>query len=357
MVRLDQLLTELPQYLPGLAILLLLAATLKILGVLAARRKRLADYKRSILPQFLMVAVAAGGVLLIVLTLPLRDATRGQVLGLLGVVFTGIIALSSTTFVTNALAGLMLRLIRNYKSGDFIQVGDNFGRVTERGLFHTEIQTEERNLTTFPNLYLVNNPMTVLRSSGTIISATLSLGYDVPHQDIEQYLLDAAQQSGLQEPFVQLVDLGDFSITYKISGFLAETKQLLAARSNLRRWVLDVMHRAGVEIVSPNFMNQRVLPKDAPIIPDQTVTAPKPGDKPFQPPESVIFDKAETAEEMDQWRNKLAALTDKRNALGKKKDDHSLQARAKLDTAIGQIKRKIEKFDQLLRTDDEIKKA
>lgn len=357
MVRLDQLLTELPQYLPGLAILLLLAATLKILGLLAARRKRLADYKRTLLPQFLMVAVAAGGVLLIVLTLPLRDATRGQVLGLLGVVFTGIIALSSTTFVTNALAGLMLRLIRNYKSGDFIKVGDNFGRVTERGLFHTEIQTEERNLTTFPNLYLVNNPMTVLRSSGTIISATLSLGYDVPHQDIEQYLLDAAQQSGLQEPFVQLVDLGDFSITYKISGFLAETKQLLAARSNLRRWVLDVMHHAGVEIVSPNFMNQRVLPKDAPIIPDQTVTAPKPGDKPFQPPENIIFDKAETAEEMDQWRIKLAALTDKRNAVGKKKDDNSLQALAKLDAAIGQIKRKIEKFDQLLRADDEIKKA
>jgi hypothetical protein len=93
MVRLDQLLTELLPYLPGLAILLLLAATLKILGVLAARRKRLADYKRTILPQFLMVAVAAGGVLLIVLAWPLRDATRGQVLGLLGVVFTGIIAL------------------------------------------------------------------------------------------------------------------------------------------------------------------------------------------------------------------------------------------------------------------------
>ena len=52
-------------------------------------------------------------------------------------------------------------------TGDFISAGDQFGRVTERGLFHTEIQTETRDLTTVPNLFLVTHPVTTVRSSGT----------------------------------------------------------------------------------------------------------------------------------------------------------------------------------------------
>jgi len=37
-------------------------------------------------------------------------------------------------------------------------VGDYFGRVTERGLFHVEIQTEDRDLATLPNMFLVSQP-------------------------------------------------------------------------------------------------------------------------------------------------------------------------------------------------------
>ena len=44
-----------------------------------------------------------------------------------------------------------------------------FGRVTERGLFHTEIQTEDRDLVTLPNLYLVTNPVKVVRTFLTVL--------------------------------------------------------------------------------------------------------------------------------------------------------------------------------------------
>ena len=63
--------------------------------------------------------------------------------------------------------------MRNFRPGDFVRVGERLGRVTERGLFHTEIQTEDRDLTTLPNLYLVTNPVTVVRASGTIVSTTV----------------------------------------------------------------------------------------------------------------------------------------------------------------------------------------
>jgi hypothetical protein len=43
----------------------------------------------------------------------------------------------------------MLRWIRNFKAGDFIEVKGFFRRTTERGMFHTEIQNEERDLINF----------------------------------------------------------------------------------------------------------------------------------------------------------------------------------------------------------------
>lgn len=62
-------------------------------------------------------------------------------------------------------------------------------------------------------------------------SASLTLGYDIAHQRIEDLLQKAARHTGLTEAFVHITELGDFSVGYKISGFLTETKQLLSARS------------------------------------------------------------------------------------------------------------------------------
>ncbi len=96
--------------------------------------------------------------------------------------------LYSTTLASNAMAGLMLRIVRSFKPGDYIRVGDFLGRVTERGLFHTEIQNERSDLVTLPNLYVTSNAVTVIRPSGTFVSATLSLGYDIHHDEIEKTL-------------------------------------------------------------------------------------------------------------------------------------------------------------------------
>jgi small conductance mechanosensitive channel len=347
---------QLYRYLPAVCVLIAVLVLIKSMSHIAARRRLSADYKRTLVPQLLIVVTAVIGVLVMLLVLPIVPETRGHVLGLFGVVFTGIIALSSTTFVTNALAGFMLRLIRNYKAGDFIRVNDMFGRITERGLFHTEIQTAERDLTTFPNLYLITNPLTVVRSTGTVVSATLSLGYDVPYHQVEPLLITAAEQTGLEEAFSQVMKLGDFSVTYKISGFLNEPKHILAMRSKLKRAVLDGLHGEGIEIVSPNFMNQRVLDNNVAMIPPTLVTPVGPDVGTAQLPDDRIFDKAEIAQEKDQWRKKLDDLTRKRNALVKDKSKDHVEAVKKIEAAIEKIEKRIEQVDAMLNTDEENQK-
>jgi small conductance mechanosensitive channel len=329
---LAELYTHLANYLP-----VLVAAAVVTLVLWLARRLLLGHQLQlgaeARLPrQLLMFGLTALGLLLLVLLFPMSETTRGQVLSLIGVVLTAVIALSSTTFVANAMAGLMLRMIKTFRPGDFIRIGEQLGRVSERGLFHTEIQTEDRDLTTFPNLYLVTNPITVVHGSGTIISATLSLGYDIPRTRIEELLKQAALAAELQEPFVQVRGLDDFAVSYRVAGFLPEVKQLLTSKSNLHKKVLDVLHGAGIEIVSPSFMNQRQLSETTRIIP---ATAPAQAEAAAEAaPEEMIFDKAEEAAELEALRDEHARLTQQLKALAEEKKAAADDQQAAIDAKI-----------------------
>ncbi|GAA5315182.1 MAG: mechanosensitive ion channel [Candidatus Pelagadaptatus aseana] len=234
----------------------------------------------------------------IILTLPLESDTRGQLLTLLGLLLTAIITLSSPTIAANAMAGFMLRSQKSFTPGDFIQVGDHFGRVTEQDLFHTEIQTIDRDLLTLPNLYLSSNPFKVVHASGTIISAEVSLGYDVDNHLVEGLLIQAAAETELADPFVQIVELGDFSVVYRVSGFLENVKQMLSVRSQLRRNMMDCLHNQNIEIASPSIMNQR--PLTAPIIPERSFVLAGDSDN---NPEARVFDKAEQAQQIIELEN------------------------------------------------------
>lgn len=261
---------------------------------------------RSVSPmirQIVLFSIAMIGVIAAILALPMPDHLRSEISTLMGYVISGVVALSSATFIGNMLAGVLLRTINNFQSGDFIHVEDYFGRVSERGLFHTEIQTIDRNLTTLPNLFLATNPVRVTRSSGTFIFTEVSLGYDVSRVKIEKCLIDAAIAAGLKDPFVLITALGDFSVVFKIHGLLDDVKRILTATSRLNAMVLDKLHEAGIEIVSPNFMNQRQV-GDAMFIPkkerkkdvEQAQNAN---------PEALIFDKAEKAEDLEVYGKKL----------------------------------------------------
>lgn len=308
MRTLEQLLESIPEFLPLIIVTFLVLISLRLIQWLWLGRKFNAFSDHKIVPQSLMLVSGFVGFVMIVLALPISDVLRGQILSLLGLVLTGVMALSSTTFVANAFAGTMLRLTRSFRVGDYIRVNEMGGRVSERGIFHTEIQTEDRDLTTFPNLYLITNPVTVVRVSGTIISAKISLGYDLDHSRIETLLAQAASNIHLKDPYVHVLELGDYSITYKVCGYLEDVKVLLTTRSRLKKSILDTLHKANVEIVSPSFMNQRPLKANERFIPQNAKRS-----KPTKPvgndftAENIVFDKAETAQAEAQQEEDAAA--------------------------------------------------
>ena len=246
-------------------------------------------------------------IIIFVIALPIKDNIKNQIISLIGIVLSASIALSSATFLGNIMAGIWLRSVRNFKTGDFIEVKDMFGRVSGRGLLHTELQSIDRDLITLPNLFLATNPVTVMHSDGTIISTQLSLGYDVDHSIIEPILIKAAEAAALDKPFVYIDSLGDYSIVYKVHGLAKDLKTTLSSRSALNKCVLDALHKAGVEIVSPTFMNQRRVNEQTFIPKERNNRIKKETDK----PEDVIFDKADKAGKLDEMKKQHEELIER----------------------------------------------
>lgn len=297
--------------------------------------------------QLIMLLLMLISVVALVIALPLNDTTESQVLSLIGLVLSGLLAFSSTNIVSNLVAGAMMRFTQPFKTGDYIRVADMAGKVTERGLFDCEIQTENRELIAIPNNLMINHPITSVRSSGTIISVSLSLGYDVHHSRIETLLKEAANQIGLQDPFVHVTELGNFAVTYKISGLLLEVKNLLTMRSKLHCQILDCLHDNNIEIMSPSFMNQRKLPDE------QLVLAKSPLKPAHQQradeqtvAEDIVFDKAEEAQQAEQQEHALA--------------EQLVALKVQIDQAEGKTKAQLEaRFKQLeisLKQHSEIRK-
>lgn len=289
--------------------------------------------------QLILLGATLLGVLVILVATPIDPGTRNQVIGLFGLLISGLLAFSSTNVLSNLMAGVLMRLTKPFRLGDFVRVGEHFGRVSERGLFDTEIQTQNRDLISLPNTYLVSNPVTTIRSSGTIVSTELSLGFDVHHAQIEPLLLEAASTSGLQDAFVHVLEIGNFAVTYRIAGFLEDTKHLLTVRSDLCRAVLDALHGGDIEILSPTYMVQRPLAEAARVIPQPASAASvEPSVNAPEAPEALLFDKAEQAEQLSIERKALrSAIEDMQETLKTAASEERAEIKASIENAHKQL--------------------
>ena len=266
------------------------------------------------------------GVLVFILVLPIDKSLKGQILGFLGIIISAGIALSSTTVLGNLIAGIMNNSMNRFRNGDLIKIEDFHGRVIKKSIFHTEIQLEDSNFITIPNLYIANNPVKLIRKTNSVISTSVSLGYDISRDKIEKALKDAAISAGLSDPYVYITSLGDFSVVYKIHGFLDDSSKYFSTSSLLNAKVMDKLHDEKIEIVSPTFMNQRRVDEKE-FIPKQVIKKTEPVDE--KSPEDLIFDEAIKSEKIEIKKNYLKEIDKKQEALKDKlkdlKDDKEIK--------------------------------
>lgn len=243
-----------------------------------------------------------------ILVLPIDKSSKSQILSLMGIVISAGIALSSTTILGNLIAGFMNNSIGNFKNGNLIEFGNFKGRIIKKGIFHTELQLDDSNFVNIPNLQLANNPIKLIRKSNTIVSTSVSLGYEISHEKIVQSLKDAAILTDLKNPYVYITSLGDFSVLYKIHGFLEDNSKYFSTKSLLNSNVIDKLHNNNIEIVSPNFMNQRRVDNQE-FIPREKFIPKEESNQKL--PEKLIFDEAIKSEKLEVKKDYLKTIDEK----------------------------------------------
>jgi len=82
---------------------------------LLGRRPELGN-ERKFPIQILMLALTIIAVLAVIMTLPIHESSRNQIMGLIGILLSGIIAFSSTNIIANLMSGFLLRITKPFQT-------------------------------------------------------------------------------------------------------------------------------------------------------------------------------------------------------------------------------------------------
>ncbi|TMM52166.1 mechanosensitive ion channel [Maribacter algarum] len=264
------------------------------------------------------IIIAIGGVMLFVASLELTN--EEQILQYLTLIVTAGITISSTSILGNLIAGIVNSSMKRFKKGDYVIIDKQYqGIVTELKPFHVTIQTDDSNFVTVPNLQIIRNPIKRVRKTNIHVDTIVSLGYDVYKDKVKETLKMAAFNVGLKDPFVRIVELGDYSISYKILGLWDDNMELGKMTSVLNESVIDELHRENIEIVSPAFMNQRRLDRGQSIIPTRellTFSRHNDGKEP------VVFDVGKISQEIQILTEEKEAIESKLKDKNRTIDDY-----------------------------------
>lgn len=181
-------------------------------------------------------------------------------------VFLGILfSLGSSSAISNMVAGLVITYMRPFRLGDIIKIDDFQGEVIEKNLLVTRIRTPKNEEITIPNASVlagksVNYSVAATEKKLTL-HTTVTIGYDVPWQQVHQMLITAAERSeGVLKtpaPFVLQTGLEDFYVSYQLNVYTDAAAEMPKIYSHLHANIQDVFNENGVEIMSPHYRAAR----------------------------------------------------------------------------------------------------
>lgn len=175
--------------------------------------------------------------------------TTSAVLAVLGLALQGTI--------TNVLAGLTLQLERSFALGQWIQVGDQVGKVLEVRTRHTALLTRDGDVVIVPNADLVGSQVLSLGGPGGAQRVTCRVGFHYRHPPnaVKQVLLAAVRDVpgvlAFPPPDCLVVGFGDSAVEYGLRYWLDDFEQQVTIESDVCTRVWYAARRAALEIPYP----------------------------------------------------------------------------------------------------------
>jgi small-conductance mechanosensitive channel len=168
------------------------------------------------------------------------------------------IGLGLQSMAANLIAGFIIIFSGKVRKGDWIQVDNGIGVVTDIHLVSTRVRTRGNLEYLIPNSNLVSNTIVNYSLSSPLVWTSLSVGvsYDSNPMDVERILLQVAAKEPMvhphEKPRVIFSEFADSSLNFDLA-FCFDVRAYAerVVKSNLYFAIFEEFKRAGIEIPFP----------------------------------------------------------------------------------------------------------
>lgn len=212
--------------------------------------------------------------------IPGSDSTAFQGIS----VFLGlIVTLGSSGIVGHMMSGLVVVYSRALQRGDYVQVGDIEGIVTEVGTLSVKVANAKKEEFTIPNMVIVGtivkNYSRLTKGTGIPLTTSVTIGYDAPWRVVQDMLVAAAERTPgvLKDPDPRVFQsrLSEFYVEYQLVVRIEKPELRVATLTGLHQNILDIFNERGVQIMVPAFESQ----PQSPVIVPRSKWSQAPGDR------------------------------------------------------------------------------
>lgn len=200
-----------------------------------------------------------GVIYLLILFVILRDILRINITPFLATsaILTMILGLAFQGVLSNILSGMSLHFTRSLRKGDWIQVGQDEGKVIDTNWRETRIIDRYSNIIVLPNNTVASEKITNFSQPSQSSALTLSVraSYEAPPSSVLEALLEAASDvpevSSSPPPEAYALSYDDFGISYLLKFWITDFDQKYPIWSEVGRKVWYKFRRRGIEIPLP----------------------------------------------------------------------------------------------------------
>ena len=165
------------------------------------------------------------------------------------------ITLAMQGALSNFVGGISVMLLKLFRKGDYVKIGENEGTVQNIGIFYTELVTPDNRHVSLPNNSLSNTAVINYTREGTRrLDVNFSVSYTADINAVREALLSAAERTEriLQkpEPIAKLVECGDSSLVFMVRVWCNASDYWMVNWSLLENGK-RALDNAGIEIPYP----------------------------------------------------------------------------------------------------------
>lgn len=176
----------------------------------------------------------------------------GSVLASLGIVGVAVGFAARDAF-SNLISGLLIFLDRPFVIGDIVEIGGEYGRVTQITLRSTRIVTSDGKMLAVPNADVINKIVASYTNFPHLrLDLPITIGVDEDIPRVRHLLLSIVEGDSdyLKDPSPEVVvsQLNDYNIELILRVWLDDERQHVPKRFALREEMYETLRSAGVDM-------------------------------------------------------------------------------------------------------------